>query len=71
MQHIVLKKELSKSKLNALLSFLKGWGVDAEVKSSNDKINQMSSSKFTLNTEIWKDIEISASELRKNAWNRK
>ena len=71
MQHIVLKKELSKSKLNALLSFLKGWGVDAEVKSSNVETNQMSSSEFTLNTEIWKDIEISASELRKNAWNRK
>lgn len=71
MQHIVLKKELSKSKLNALLSFLKGWGVDAEVKSSNIETNQMSSSEFTLNTEIWKDIEISASELRKNAWNRK
>lgn len=71
MQHIVLKKELSKSKLNALLSFLKGWGVDAEVKSTNIETNQMSSSEFTLNTEIWKDIEISASELRKNAWNRK
>jgi len=71
MQHIVLKKELSKSKLNALLSFLKGWGVDAEVKSTNFETNQMSSSEFTLNTEIWKDIEISASELRKNAWNRK
>ena len=71
MQHIVLKKELSQSKLNALLSFLKGWGVDAEVKSSNNEINQISSSEFTLNTEIWKDNEISGSELRKNAWNRK
>lgn len=65
MQHIVLKKELSKSKLKALLSFLKGWGGDAEVKSTNIETNQMSSSEFTLNTEIWKDIEISASELRK------
>ena len=71
MQYIVLKKELSQSKLNALLSFLKGWGVDAEVKSSNTEINQMSSSEFTLNTEIWKDNEMSGSELRKNAWNRK
>ena len=71
MQHIVLKKELSQSKIDALLSFLKGWGVDAEVKSSKDKINQMSSSEFTLNTEIWKDTEMSASDLRKNAWNRK
>ena len=52
-------------------SFLKGWGVDAEVKSSNTEINQMSSSEFTLNTEIWKDNEMSGSELRKNAWNRK
>ena len=70
MQHIVLKKESSQSKLNAFLSFLKGWGVDAEVKSSNTEINQMSSSEFTLNTEIWKDNEMSGSELRKNAWNR-
>ena len=69
-QYIILKKELSQSKLDALLSFLKGLGEDAEVKSKTvDKVIY-DSSEFTLNTGVWKDYPITSEELRRNAWTR-
>ncbi len=71
MQHIILKKDLSQSKLDALLSFLKGWGVEAEIKSTSISKDKAISSEFNLNTNIWKDNPITSEELRRNAWSRK
>lgn len=68
MQQIILKKELSQTKIKALLSFLKSWGVDAEIKSSSEKITEKKKSEFSLNIGLWKDIEIDSNELRKQAW---
>lgn len=66
MQYIILKKELSQSKLDALFSFLKGLGVDAEVKSKTVDTVINDSSEFTLNSGIWKDNPITSEELRRN-----
>ena len=71
MQHIILKKELSQSKLDELLSFLKGLGVDVEVKSTSISLNKAIPSEFNLNTDIWNVSEINSVELRKSAWSRK
>ncbi len=71
MQQLILKQELSQSKIDALISFLRSWGVDAELKSTLKMEDQVRASEFTLNTSIWKDREIDSEELRKQAWNRK
>ena len=71
MQQLILKQELSQSKIDALISFLKSWGVDAELKSTLKMEDKVLASEFTLNTSIWKDREIDSEELRKQAWNRK
>ena len=71
MQQLILKQELSKSKIDALISILKSWGVDVELKSTLKKEDKVLASEFTLNTSIWKDREIDSQELRKKAWNRK
>jgi hypothetical protein len=71
MQQLILKQELSQSKIDALISFLKSWGVDAELKSTLKKEDKVLASEFTLNTSIWKDREIDSQELRKQLWNRK
>jgi hypothetical protein len=71
MQYIILKKELSQSKLDALLSFLKGLEAHTELKSTNIEKVMNDSSEFTLNTDIWKDNPITSEELRRNAWSRK
>lgn len=65
-----MKKELSQSKLDALLSLLKGLGVDVEVKSTNIENVMNDSSEFTLNIDIWKDNPVTSEELRRNAWSR-
>jgi hypothetical protein len=65
-----LKKELSQSKLDALLSLLKGLGVDVEVKSTNIENVMNDSSEFTLNIDIWKDNPVTSEELRRNSWSR-
>jgi len=70
MQELILKQELSQSKIDALIFFLKSWGVDAELKSSLKMEDKLRASEFTLNTSIWKDREIDSQELRKQAWNR-
>ena len=71
MQQLILKQELSQSKIDALISFLKCLGVDAELKSTLKMEDKVLASEFTLNTSIWKDREIDSEELRKQAWNRK
>ena len=48
-QYIILKKELSQSKLDALLSFLKGLEAHTELKSTNIEKVMNDSSEFTLN----------------------
>jgi hypothetical protein len=71
MQQLILKQELSQSKIDALISFLKSWGVDAEVKSSIKSSKTIQTTEFNLNTSIWKDRDIDSKELRKQAWSRK
>lgn len=69
MTEIVLKNNIDKSKIDALLSFLKTWGFDAEVRTTNEHANKKSA-KFTLTTGLWKDYNVSAESLRNQAWKR-
>ena len=69
MQEIVFKKKISKTKMDALIQFLKSWDIDAEVKTKKEVINE--SNEFSLSVGLWKDYEVDAKELRKQAWNRK
>jgi len=70
MTEIILKNNIDKNKIDALLSFLKSWGLDAELRTSNVTTNKKSG-KFTLSVGLWKDYAVSADELRKQAWQRK
>jgi hypothetical protein len=69
MTEIVLKNNIDKSKMDALLSFLKTWGLEAELRTINEHANKKSA-KFTLTAGLWKDYNISADNLRKQAWQR-
>jgi hypothetical protein len=69
MTEIILKNNIDKNKIDALLSFLKSWGLDAEIRTSNVTANKKSK-KFTLSAGIWKDYNVSADNLRKQAWQR-
>lgn len=66
MTTLVLKNNIERKKLDALLAFLKSWGIEFEIKQG--KKNQ--SQEFTLNHTIWEGTDIDAKELRTNAWNK-
>jgi hypothetical protein len=69
MQHLILKNNISKSKMDALIYFLKSWDIEAEVKTSTEIVSKKKSD-FSLSAGLWKDNVIDANELRKQAWNR-
>lgn len=69
MQQLIIKKNLDKNKIDALLIFLKSWDIDAELK-IEVKVKEKKSSKFTLSAGLWKDYDLNAKELRNKAWSR-
>jgi hypothetical protein len=69
MQQLILKKDISQSKMEALIYFLKSWDIEAEVK-INTEVSAKKKTDFSLSVGLWKDNAIDANELRKQAWNR-
>ncbi len=68
MVQLILKNKIEKSKLDALLYFLKSWDIDAELVAP--VISGKKHKEFTLAAGIWKDYDINAAALRKQAWSR-
>ena len=69
MQQLILKKDISPSKMEALIYFLKSWDIEAEVK-IDTAVSSKKKTDFSLSVGLWKDNTIDATELRKQAWNR-
>lgn len=69
MQQIILKKDISPSKMEALIYFLKSWDIEAEVR-TDTAVSSKKKTDFSLSVGLWKDNTIDATELRKQAWNR-
>lgn len=69
MVEIILKTDVEKNKIDALLHFLKSWNIDAEIKGDIRNTTKRKAG-FSLSAGIWKDYNIDAAELRKQAWNR-
>jgi hypothetical protein len=55
--------------MDALLNFLKQWDIDAELKTTATPAPKKETA-FTLAAGIWKDYDLNATELRKQAWGR-
>jgi len=69
MQQLILKNDVSPGKMDALLQFLNSWGIEAELQTTELPAGKKKN-EFTLSAGIWKDYNIDAGELRKQAWNR-
>jgi hypothetical protein len=71
MTQIILKNQIERKKLETLLFLLKSWEIDAEV--NNNNITQSKSKSnhalFSTTRGMWKDREIDARQLRREAWN--
>jgi hypothetical protein len=69
MTELILKKDIDDSKMQALLAFLKSWGVEVEVKKTTTTTVKKAV-EFSLSSGLWSDYLIDGSELRKKAWLR-
>ena len=69
MIHLVLKDDIDKTKLDALLFFLKSWNIEVDLRIA-PPIEPKKEQPFTLSTGLWQDYPIDATQLRKQAWNR-
>ncbi len=67
MIEIILKNKINKHKINTLIQLLKSWNVEAELKETKE-IKRTTETKFSLTSGLWKDFEIDANQLRKQAW---
>lgn len=70
MQQLIFKKNIEKSKMDALLNFLKSWDIEAELRKIAPETTKKKTG-FSLSVGIWEDYDIDANELRNQAWNRK
>lgn len=69
MQQLILKNHISKSKMEALINFLKSWDIEAELQTISVD-SEKKNANFSLSVGLWKDYEVEADELRKKAWNK-
>ena len=70
MVEIILKDDIGKNKIDALLQFLKSMNINAELKNKVQHVNKKKT-EFSLSAGIWENYKIDASELRNQAWKRK
>ncbi len=66
MVELILNSDIEKSKIEALIKFLKSWNINAQIKSPNT-LNTKKKKEFTLSAGIWKDYRIDANDLRKKS----
>ena len=67
MIEIILKNKINKHKMDTLIQLLKSWNVEAEMKETKFS-KRVSETQFSLAKGIWKDFDIDANQLRKQAW---
>ena len=66
MVELVFRNDVRKEKMDALLHFLKVWDIDVEIKKASKTVRK--NENFSLSAGIWKDYDVDATELRKQAW---
>jgi hypothetical protein len=66
MTQLILKNQIEQQKLDILLFLLKTWNIDAEVKAMPVNSDEKYIS-FSESFGLWKDRDIDAKELRKQA----
>jgi len=67
MTEIILKNRLSRQKLDSIVYFLRTLNVDVEIKKSASK-KVTKKDPFADTFGMWKDRDIDATTLRKEAW---
>jgi hypothetical protein len=67
MIQITLKNGIDRSQMNILLHLFSSWNVEAEVSEETDEEKKTDKS-ISRTRGMWKDYDIEAKELRRQAW---
>ena len=70
MTKIILKDDIGKTKLKALMDYLKKEDIDAKIETGSSEFQKIkSNSEFPITVGLWNEISINGKTLRQNAWN--
>ena len=67
MTHIILKNSVDNMQMNVLRGLFNSWNVNIEI-TEEEKENKQFSQRFAKTRGMWKDYDIDAKQLRKDAW---
>jgi hypothetical protein len=68
MTQLTIKNKIDDSQLYVLLYLLKSWNLDAEVSNENNTVPKKQHKLFSKTRGMWKDYDIDAKQLRREAW---
>ena len=68
MTQITVKNGINTLQMNVLKGLFFSWNVDAVIIDEKKSENKSSSQRFSRTRGIWKDYDIDAKQLRRDAW---
>jgi hypothetical protein len=71
MTELILKNNIDRQKLDSIIIFLKSWGIDAEIKSTEIKKNADTKTLFAESFGMWAERDIDIKEIRQTAYKRR
>ena len=68
MTKILLQKNIDTMQMNVLVGLFNSWNVDVVITEEKKSENKSVSQRFTRTRGMWKDYNIDAKQLRRDAW---
>jgi len=68
MTQITLKNSIDNMQMGVLMGLFSSWNVDVVIKDEQKSDNKSFSQRFTRTRGMWKDYNIDAKQLRRDAW---
>jgi len=68
MTQITLKNSIDNMQMSILMGLFSSWNVDVVVKDEKKSENKPISQRFAKTRGMWKDYDIDAKQLRRDAW---
>ena len=68
MTQITLKNGIDNMQISVLMGLFSSWNVDAVIKDGEKSDNKPLSQRFAKTRGMWKDYNIDAKQLRRDAW---
>jgi len=68
MTHILLKNSIDNMQMSILMGLFNSWNVNVEIKDEKTVENKSFTQRFARTRGMWKDYDIDAKQLRRDAW---